>query len=115
MEKHISTREKYLPAKKQKDNKLKDMKINDNVWSYVKNTFRPYSPSFKGLTTSNGIIKNNHEIVNLLVNHYEKHFEQPIHDINNPYHIECLNVYKEIENGPNLPLQNIEYDEVLKQ
>ncbi|CAF1400133.1 unnamed protein product [Rotaria sordida] len=67
------------------------------------------------LTTSYGIIKNSQEIVNLLANHYEKHFEQPIHDINNPYHIECINAYKEIENGPNLPLQNIEYEEVLKQ
>ncbi|CAF4296222.1 unnamed protein product, partial [Rotaria magnacalcarata] len=69
------------------------------------------SPAFKGLTTSNGIIKDNKDIVNILANHYEKHFEQPIYDLNNPYYIECINAYKEIENGPNLPLQKIEYNE----
>ncbi|CAF3684967.1 unnamed protein product [Rotaria sp. Silwood1] len=62
---NIFLQEKNNYLQKQKDNELKDMKINNNVWSYVKNTFRPYSPSFKGLTTSNGIIKNNQEIVNL--------------------------------------------------
>ncbi|CAF1681552.1 unnamed protein product [Rotaria magnacalcarata] len=107
--------EKNSYLQKQKENKLKDMKINNNVWSYVKNTFRSYSPAFKGLTTSNGIIKDNKDIVNILANHYEKHFEQPIYDLNNPYYIECINAYKEIENGPNLPLQKIEYNEVLKQ
>jgi hypothetical protein len=113
--KNIFLEEKNNYLQKQKENKLKDMKINNNVWSYVKNTFRPYSPSFKGITTSHGIIKNNQEIVNMLADHYEKHFELPIHDINNPFHIECINAYNEIENGPNLPLQNIEYEEVLKQ
>ncbi|CAF2056125.1 unnamed protein product [Rotaria magnacalcarata] len=92
------------------------MKINNNVWSYVKNTFHSYSPSFKGLAASNGIIKDNKEIINILANHYKKeHFEQPIYYLNNPYHIECINAYKEIESGPNLSLQKIEHDEALKQ
>lgn len=113
--KNIFLQEKNSYLQKQVDNKLEDMKINNNIWSYVKNTFHPYEPAFKGLTTLNGIIKNNQEIVNTLADHYEKHFEEPKHDSNNPYHIECIKVYNEIQNGPNLPLENIRYDEVLKQ
>ncbi|CAF1283397.1 unnamed protein product [Adineta steineri] len=91
------------------------MKTDNNIWALVKNTFRPYNPSFRGLTTPEGIVKDNKEIVTLLADYYEKHFEKPIHNNNNRYHNECIETYKRIEDLPNIPLENIKFDEVLKQ
>jgi hypothetical protein len=110
----------FIPEKnnylqKQREDKIKNMKTNNNIWSHVKNTFHPYTPAFRGITTPNEIIKNNQEIVNLLADYYEKHFEQPEYDIDNHYHIGCIDIYDKAAETSNIPLQSIKYDEVLKQ
>ena len=80
----------------------------------MENTFPSYIPSFRDLTTKNDIVKDNQMIVNNLLDYYERHFAQPVHNPNNPYYIECIEAYKRIENTPNIPLQKIEFDEIFK-
>ena len=53
---------------------IKNMKDGNNIWNHVKHAFRPYSPSFKGLTVDNNILSDNQSTVNRLANYYKEHF-----------------------------------------
>ncbi|CAF4248360.1 unnamed protein product, partial [Rotaria socialis] len=86
----------------------------NNIWKYVHSTFHPYAPSFKGLTTNNGIIKDHQIIADTLANYYEKHFETPIIDPNNISHIDAMKEYDVFTKQPNIPLEKITLIEVEK-
>jgi hypothetical protein len=107
--------EKVKFEQEKRDLKIKHMKEGNNIWSHVNQIFRPYTPSFKGLTTSNGILKDNQQIADQLANYYEKHFCDPIHDNNNLFHLECLEAYEKIKNTPNISLCQIKMEEVILQ
>ena len=79
--------EKVKYEEEKRDLKTKSMKEENNIWSHVKQIFCPCTPSFKGLTTSNGILKDNERIVVSLANYYEIDFSEPTPDRNNPFHV----------------------------
>ena len=91
------------------------MKEGNNIWSHVKNIFRPYTPSIKALSTSSGLIRDSQEIADHLANYYEKHFAEPVHDNNNIFHRDCLRAYEEIGRLDNVPLEQIGLDEITQQ
>ena len=91
------------------------MKEGNNIWSHVKNIFRPYTPSIKALSTSSGLIKNSQEIADHLANYCEKYFAEPVHDNNNTFHRECLRACEEIGSTDNVPLDQIGLDEIIQQ
>ncbi|CAF4586606.1 unnamed protein product, partial [Rotaria sp. Silwood1] len=66
------------------------MKDGQNIWSHVRQVFKPYSPAFRGLKTPNDVVKNNQEIADQLANFYEKHFAEPTPDNKNYFHLKCL-------------------------
>ncbi|CAF3875077.1 unnamed protein product [Rotaria sp. Silwood1] len=53
--------------------------------------------------------------LDLLADHYEKHFDEPEPDNNNPFHCECLSIYDQISRAPTLPLESISIIEVIKE
>ncbi|CAF3541531.1 unnamed protein product [Rotaria sp. Silwood1] len=95
--------------------KLQRMKDGQNIWSYVRQVFKPYSPAFRGLKTPNGVVKNNQEIADQLANFYEKHFAEPTSDSKNYFHLKCLEAYENIKHSSNLPLDQIKIEEVILQ
>ncbi|CAM2696705.1 unnamed protein product [Rotaria socialis] len=88
------------------------MKEGNNIWSHVRNLFRPYTPSFQGLTTKTEIIRDNQKIANRLAKYYKKHFSEPEYDNKNLFHIECIEAYKRIEETASIALGQIKFDEV---
>ena len=83
------------------------MKDGQNIWSYVRQVFKPYSPAFRGLKTANCVVKNNQEIADQLADFYEKHFAEPTSDSKNYFHSKCLEAYENIKHFSNLPLDQI--------
>ncbi|CAF4604610.1 unnamed protein product [Rotaria socialis] len=102
----------FLQEKIEKRNSF--ISQGNNIWKYVHSTFHPYAPSFKGLTTNNGIIKDHQIIADTLANYYEKHFETPIIDPNNISHIDAMKEYDVFTKQPNIPLEKITLIEVEK-
>ncbi|CAF3609920.1 unnamed protein product [Rotaria sp. Silwood1] len=97
------------------EKKLQQMKDGQNIWSHVRQVFKPYSPAFRGLKTPNGVVKNNQEIVDQLAKFYEKHFAEPSPVSKNYFHLKCLEAYENIKHSPNLPLDPIKIEEVILQ
>ncbi|CAF3134858.1 unnamed protein product, partial [Rotaria sp. Silwood2] len=92
------------------------MNENQNIWKYVKPIFHTFSPPFRGLTLDNNDRETNPDkIVELLADHYEKHFEVPSYDRANLAHVHSMSAYKEIASTPDLPLAQIELEEVLSE
>lgn len=110
---YITEKIKYQHVSRER--KIISMRKGNNIWTHVKNTFRPYSPSFKGLSTNGKICRDNQEIVCTLANYYEKHYSEPVYSRNNPFHIECALAYERIEKLPNIPLEKITLGEIEKQ
>ena len=54
-------------------------------------------------------MKDPKKIVDILADHYEKHFEESIPNLNNPFHQECLSIYENIAYTPNIPLEKNNY------
>ncbi|CAF4682758.1 unnamed protein product, partial [Rotaria sp. Silwood2] len=88
--------EKLKFEENQRENKLKFIRSENNIWKFVNKSFKKYSPPFRGLKTSNGIIKDSEEIVEILADHYEKHFSLPITDLNNSHHSKSLEASNQI-------------------
>jgi hypothetical protein len=65
-----------------------------NVWRFVRNTLRPYTTSFRGIKTTNGIEKDPQKIIEQLENYFEHHFSLPIHDLNNAAHTHSITAYE---------------------
>ncbi|CAF4309596.1 unnamed protein product [Didymodactylos carnosus] len=91
------------------------MSQDQNIWKFVKPTFHLFSPPFRGLTSQQTRVTNETEIVDALAKYYEKHFEAPVFDIHNPTHTKADEIYKLVGNMPNIPLEPIKMDEVIKQ
>lgn len=51
----------------------------------------------------------------LLTDHYEKHFSFSAHDLNNLNHLHSINTYHEIASLPDLPLDQIKCEDVLRE
>jgi hypothetical protein len=81
----------------------------------VRHVFKPYSPAFRGLKTTNGIVKDKQEIADQLADFYEKHFAEPTFDNKNPFHLECIEAYERINLSPNFTLEQIKIEEVILQ
>ncbi|CAF5021766.1 unnamed protein product, partial [Rotaria magnacalcarata] len=86
----------------------------NNIWKYVHPTFHPYAPTFKGITTDMGIIKDHQLIADTLANFYEKHFESPSFDIGRIAHVEAIKNYEKISQLPIDPMTKITLEEVEK-
>jgi hypothetical protein len=102
-------------SKDKRDKKIQHMKEGQNIWSHVRHVFKPYSPTFRGLTTPNGVVKDKQEIADQLAEFYEKHFAEPAFDSKNSFHIECLEAYERIKIAPRFPLDQIKIEEVILQ
>lgn len=113
--KEIFQEERALYMEHKRAKKVEWLKEGNNIWKYVKNTFRPFMPSFKGLTIENDKITDPKKIVDVLANHYEEHFQQPQHDENNLKHINAINVFENLQYLPAIPLEQIKYQEVLRE
>jgi hypothetical protein len=74
--------EKVKFEQEKRELKIKQMKDGNNIWSHVKQIFRPYTSSFKGLTTNNEILKDNKQIIDQLANYYENHLQLPSEYLN---------------------------------
>ncbi|CAF2108416.1 unnamed protein product [Rotaria magnacalcarata] len=99
-----------------RENQLKYLTDNKNIWKIVKPTFHPYLPSFRGLKNNNGeIIRDSQKVADHLGNYFEKHFSKPLHDSRNNEHIKYLKTYEQIVHLPKMPLEPIEIAEVYKQ
>ncbi|CAF1170931.1 unnamed protein product [Didymodactylos carnosus] len=111
----IYIEEKVKFEQNKREQKIKHIKEDNNVWSHIKQVFRPYTPSFRGLTTNGGVLKGNQEIADQLANYYEKHFSEPVFDVNNTFHLECIESYEKIKNTQNISLGKIKLEEVVLQ
>ncbi|CAF4779575.1 unnamed protein product, partial [Rotaria sp. Silwood2] len=67
------------------------------------------------LKTLTRIEKDSTKIVQILADHYKKHFGIPEINLDNPYHQRALEAYHQILYTPNIPLEAISMEEVLKQ
>ena len=76
----------------------------------------PSPPPFRGLTNENKLkITDPKAIVNLLADHYEKHFAAPKEDESNLAHRQAMETYERLRATPNEALQPIESREVLRE
>lgn len=105
-----SERANYLQQKRER--KAAWLDEGKNLWRSVKNTFRPFAPPFKGITTKDGKETDARKIVDILADHYEKHFESPAFDESNVFHKEAISAYMNLDYTPNIPLQQIKREEV---
>jgi len=83
------------------------MNEGQNIWSHVCHVFKPYSPTFRKLTTPNGVVKDKQEIAEQLAEFYEKHFTEPAFDSKNSTHLECLEAYERIKIASRFPVYQI--------
>ncbi|CAF3412718.1 unnamed protein product [Rotaria socialis] len=97
------------------EDKIEKIKEGNNIWTYVKNKFRTYTPSFQGITVENKTVKDNQKIVSRLAEYYEKHFSKPIFNSKSPFHMECIEAYERIEKNVKIPMEKIKLEEVIEQ
>ena len=81
----------------------------------MKPTFQPFAPSFRGLSSGSVRTTDPKEIVNILADHYENHFEEPKHDESNPIHLESITIFEKLAYLPPIPLEQIKFQEVLRE
>jgi hypothetical protein len=87
----------------------------NNIWKNVKTVFRPFAPPFKGISTNNGKLTNEKDIVDTLANYYEQHFSPPQHDLLNQSHINSIEIFNNLSYLPAVPLDQIKFEEVLRE
>jgi hypothetical protein len=117
---HLCSKREYQDERacylqKRREKHLTMMTQGHNVWRFVRNTFRPYTTSFRGIKTTNGIEKDPQKIIEQLENYFEHHFSLPIHDLNNAAHTHSITVYEQISYLPNMALPLITLNQVQKQ
>ncbi len=99
-----------------RENNIKWMNEKQNIWKYAKPIFHAFSPPFRRITIDkDNKEKNPERIVDMFADDYEKHFAAPFHDILNPAHSQSIKVYEEMAEIPNLALEKIKYEEVLRE
>jgi hypothetical protein len=57
--------------------KIEWIRKDHNIWKFTRPIFQAYSPPFRGLTLNSVKVKQSEKIVEILANHYEKHFDDP--------------------------------------
>lgn len=113
--KEIFSNERAIYMQSRWEKKITWINEGNNIWKSVKPTFRPFTPPFKGITTKDGKLTNQKEIVNILANYYEKHFSAPKHDPLNESHQQSINIFNALSYTPAIPLQQITLEEVTKE
>ena len=113
--KHIFNEERSRILKEKFERKVEWIKENNNIWKFTRPIFQPYSTPFRGLTLQNEKITEPKKIVEVLADHYEEHFGEPLPNSNNNFHNECLSIYEKISSLTNIPLENISVEEVKKE
>ena len=98
-----------------KEDKIAKLTDGNNIWRFAKPAFRPFTPPFKGLSTSSGIVKNPTEIVDILADHFEKHFSSPQHDQKNKIHKKAIEIFDSVSYIPSMPLEPIKFEEVIRE
>ena len=114
MLKNTFAQEKSNYLKEKIDKRISFISQGSNIWKYVHNTFHPYAPAFKGITTDGKTITNHQEMADNLADYYEKHFKEPDTIAGNGIHDDALEEYENILEQPKIPLDAITFDEVEK-
>ena len=109
----LEERSKVIEYKHEKN--IEWIASKQNIWKFARPIFKSFSPPFKGLTVNSKRIIDPKEIVETLANHYEEHFAEPKPDVNNPFHQKVLSIYESISLMPNIPLEKISINEVMKE
>ena len=104
---------RYIEDTRQK--KLDSMKQGNDLWKTVNKTFKKFTPPFRGLNTSQGLVKDSRQIVEILADHYEQHFSAPKHDERNPIHLKSIEIYEQMSYTPCIPLEPFSIEDVIKQ
>ncbi|CAF3343542.1 unnamed protein product, partial [Rotaria sp. Silwood2] len=101
--KELFLEERSKILKQKFENKFEWIKKDNNIWKFTRPIFHAFTPPFRGITTNDEKIKQPKKIVDLLADHYEKHFDEPEPDNNNLFHCEYLSIYDKISRAPTLP------------
>lgn len=107
--------ERPKAIKHKHERKIEWISANQNIWKFARPIFKAYTPPFKGLTINSKLITNPEKIAKNLANHYEEYFTEPKPDPNNPVHQTALSIYENISRMPNIPLERISINEVMKE
>ncbi|CAF1374937.1 unnamed protein product [Rotaria sordida] len=116
----FSTKDLFLAARAsylQERNKLRLewMREGQNIWKFAQPHFHTYTPAFRGLSLSTGKERDPQIVVNTLGDFYDTHFSEPNFDPSNACHRRYLAVYTQIAYTPNIPLEQITYEDVIKE
>ncbi|CAF3241985.1 unnamed protein product [Rotaria socialis] len=111
----VYQKEKINYEEKKRNKKLLFLRENNNIWKVARPIFKKYTPPFRGLKTPQGIERDHQKICDNLADYYEKHFSESIYNINNAHHTKCREAYTQISYTPNIPLQKIKIEDVIKQ
>ncbi|CAF1548972.1 unnamed protein product [Adineta ricciae] len=110
----VSSSETHFHRRKKQIHPTKARREN-NIWKHVSPTFRPFAPPFKGIQTEYDKKTDPKQIVNMLADHYEKHFANPQHDTSNKLHQEAIDIFENFKYLPKIPLEQITYQEVERE
>ncbi|CAF5109855.1 unnamed protein product, partial [Rotaria sp. Silwood1] len=87
------------------------MREGQNIWKFARPHFHTYTPAFRGLSLSTGKERDPQVVVNTLGDFYDTHFSEPNFDPSNACHRRYLAIYTQIAYTPNIPLEQITYEE----
>ena len=113
--KEIFTDERSSYIQQRREKNIEWLKEGSNIWKSVKDTFRPFTPPFRGLSTDKGRITDPKKIVEILADHYETHFQEPDHNERNPAHRNAMVFFENLQYLPSIPLEQIRFEEVLRE
>ncbi|CAF1501089.1 unnamed protein product [Rotaria magnacalcarata] len=112
---HIFFNERNKILQTKTENKLSWISKGQNIWKFAKPSFHAVAPPFRGISKDSRKITNTQEIADTIANFFEKHFQEPAYDINNPIHQEAIDSFKQIEYTPRVPLEQISIKEVVDE
>jgi hypothetical protein len=80
-----------------RENNMKWMNESQTIWNYVRPIFHNFTSPFRGLTIDkNTKLKDSETIVEVLADHYEKHFTSPEYNRLNFAHSQSIGDYEMI-------------------
>ncbi|CAF3156341.1 unnamed protein product [Rotaria socialis] len=113
--KDIFLSERNLILQTKTEMKLSWISKGQNIWKFAKPSFHAVAPPFLGISKDSRKITNTQEIADTIANFFEKHFQEPAYDIDNPIHQEAIDSFKQIEYTPRVPLEQISIKEVVDE
>jgi hypothetical protein len=87
----------------------------NNIWKFAKPSFNAFSRLFRGISSGPNKITDENQIFDILANYFENHFKEPEYDRNNKDHLQVVEIFRQIEYVPNIQLEPITMNEVLKE